>query len=314
MTFNPNEDRFPEHRADTNQRGEYSDMQIAAAALWAVRDGLKQRDLAAGAVLYAVRFVQTLSTTGWLGQPALWATSAVYIDRDIYRYLVELEIKLASHWWNGSSNHGESTVNKVVSGFARAGLFMIPSGCLDRKDPDYKYRCDSGADAVIDVEPGKDYLTRSGNPPIFHIWTGPLYKFDTDGTASNFLPTLATPSPCNTAFEVEIDDDVTFTSPNRRTSTPTSGVWRTVSNTSSSGCHTTWQPVASDWNSLIGTSGETLVYYRVTTRNSAGGEVRKSTRPANGLFGNFDPPYLVVSGSLPAVGIPPKPPAHLEVH
>lgn len=316
MTFNPldPQDHFPEHRRNTDQQNEYSDMQIASAALWAVREGLKQRDLAAGAVLYLGRFVQTLGTTGWLGQPALSRTSSGYIDRDIYRYLVELEIKLTSRWWNGASNHGESTVNKVVSGFARAGVFMIPSGCLNRKGPHYKYLCDSGADAVIDVEPGADYLVRSGNRPTFHIWTGPLYKFDANGTASNYSPSPATPSVCNQAFEVEIASDITFTPPNRRTSTPTSGVWKTVSNTSPTGCHATWQPDASAWNSLKGTTGDTLVYYRVKTRNSAGGEVRESTRPANGLFGNFDPPYLVVSGNLPTDGTPPVPPAHLRVN
>jgi hypothetical protein len=316
MTFNPADpqDHFPEHRK-AGQQGEYSDMQIASAALWAVRDGLKMRDPAAGAVLYLGRFVQTLATTGWLGQPTISRTSSGYIDRDIYRYLVELEIKLASRWWNGSSNHGESTVNKVVSGFARAGIFLIPWACLDgNAATPAGSPCESGADAVIDVEPGKDYLARSGSPPTFHIWTGPLYKFDVNGAASNFSPSPATPSLCNTAFEVEIDNDITFTSLNRRTSTPASGVWKTVSNTSSSGCHATWQPHASDWNLLKGTSGETHIYYRVKTRNSAGAEVRESTRSANGLFGNFAPPYLVVSGSLPTDSTPPKPPVGLEVH
>ena len=300
MTFDPNDpqDHFPEHRK-AGQRDEYSDMQIAAAALWAVREGLKKREPAAGAILYLVRFVQTLATTGWLGQPAL---SAPYSDREIYRYLVEIEVKLASRWWAGSLNPGESTVNKVVSGFARAGIFMIRWACLDgNMTTPAGSPCESGADAVIDVEPGKDYLARSGSPPTFHIWTGPLYKFKVNGGAKPV--SNASPSLCNTAFEVEIANDINFTPANRRTSTPASGpsigVWKTVSNTSSSGCHTTWQPDASDWNLLKGTSGETYVYYRLSTQKSGGGNIRISTRPANGLFGDFDPPYVVVSGSLP---------------
>jgi hypothetical protein len=296
MTFNPNEDRFPEHRK-IGQRLEYSDMQIAAAALWSVRQGLKSWESVMGELLYYPRFVRTLATTGWLGQPQ--PLNSGYTDRDIYRYLVELEIKLASRW--AGSNSGESTVNKVVSGFSRAGIFMIPWACLDgRKKTPVGSPCESGADAVIDVAPGADYLDRSGIPPTFHIWTGPLYKFKVNGGAKRV--SNASPSLCNTAFEVEIASDINFTPANRRTSTPASGpstgVWKTVSNTSPSGCHATWQPDASDWNSLKGTSGETYVYYRVKTRNSVGGEVRESTRPANGLFGDFDPPYLAVSGSL----------------
>lgn len=306
-------DHFPEHRK-AGQQGEYSDMQIASAALWAVRDGLKQRDQAAGAVLYLGRFVQTLGTTGWLGQPTISKTSSGYIDRDIYRYLVELEIKLASRWWNGSSNHGEAMVNKVVSGFARTGIFMIRWACLDGDTATpVGSPCESGADAVIDVEPGADYLTRSGSSPTFHIWTGPLYKFDVNGTASNYSPSSATPSLCNSDFEVEIANDMNFTPGSTRSSTPANGIWKTVSNTSSSGCHATWEPDPSDWNLLKGTSGDTRVYYRVRTRNGGGGDVRISTRPANSLFGDFDPPYLVVSGNLPMDGIPPKPPQGLEV-
>lgn len=289
MTFNPLApgDHFPEHRI-SNLPGyaDYSDMQIAGAALWAVREGLKKRDPAAGAALYLGRFVQTLATTGWFGQPTISNISG-YTDRDIYRSLVELEVKLASRW---AGNPGESTVNKVVSGFAQAGVFMIPWGCLTTPAGNV---CDSGADAVIDVTPGKDNIARSGSRPTFHIWTGPLYKFDgTTGGTSSFKPSAATPSPCNKDFEVEIASDVTFTL-NRKTSTPSSGVWRTVSNESSSGCHKTWKPSISAWNALKGTSGQTKVYYRVTTKKS-GSNVRISTRPANGLFGNFDPPYLVV--------------------
>ncbi len=300
VTFNAAnpQDHFPEHRTRTPyQLDSYSDMQIAAAALWTVREGLKKRDPAAGAAVYLGRFVQTLATTGWLGQPTISLncditdpTKCSYIDRDVYRYLVELEVKLASRWRGASLNSGESTVNKVVSGFARAGIFMIPWECLITPALS---SCDSGADAVIDVKPGKDSIARSGLRPIFHVWTGPLYKFDgASGAASNFKPSAATPSPCNTAFEVEIANNETFTL-NRKTSTPVNGVWKTVSNKSSSGCHKTWRPNISAWNALKGMSGETKVYYRVTTKKS-GSNIRISTKPANGLFGEFDPPYLVV--------------------
>jgi hypothetical protein len=314
MTFNPADpqDHFPEHRK-AGQQGEYSDMQIAAAALWAVRDGLKQRDPAAGAVLYLGRFVQTLGTTGWLGQPTMSPTSSGYIDRDIYRYLVELEIKLASRW-AGSLIPGESTINKVASGFARAGIFMIPWACIDVAsatpcvDPYV-----SGADAVIDVD--KDVVTRSDNPPTFHIWTGPVYKFD--GTDTALSPTMANPAPCNTQYSIEISSAPTFPAgPQTKTRTGS------VLNTSTAGCHGTWKPIAAEWNAVKGVSGQTEVYYRVTTRHisaqvptcpasSASGDVRISTCPASGLFGSFVHPSVLVIP--PADTIAPSVPTNLSV-
>ncbi|HLZ35183.1 MAG TPA: hypothetical protein VKP13_14300, partial [Nitrospira sp.] len=70
------QDHFPEHRkaayntldSSTAWQMPYSDMQIAAAALWSVRQGLKSRDPIMGALLYQTRFMRTLATTGWLGQ------------------------------------------------------------------------------------------------------------------------------------------------------------------------------------------------------------------------------------------------------
>ncbi|MBH0184980.1 MAG: hypothetical protein HP477_06080 [Nitrospira sp.] len=293
-------DHFPEHRI-VGQRGDYSDMQIASAALWEVREGLKRRDPVAGAMLYLQKFVQTLGKTGWLGQPDTWDDNSGYIDRDVYRYLVELEIKLVSHWWSGSNNLEESMVNKVVAGFARAGIFMIPSGCLAPQST-----CNSGADAVIDVEPGKDYLLTSSVTPRFHIWTGPLYKFDGYGWV---LPLSTTSSVCNTEYEVEIDSDRRFASPYKWTSTPVSGAWRQLP----SGCHTILGPDDRAWGDLKRSSVDTRVYYRVRTRNSGGGDVRISTQPASGLFGDFDPPYVVVSGNALMDVTPPAVPGGLNV-
>lgn len=313
------QDHFPEHRTAAaavlvpsasdlypQWKMPYSDMQIAAAALWSVRQGLKSRDPVWGELQYLRQFVRTLGTTGWLGALTLVPASPahpdvkIYSDRDIYRHLVELEVKLVSRW-AGALIPEESTLNKVASGFARAGIFMIPSGCLDGDTTTpIGSPCESGADAVVDVEPGKDYLTRTAGPPTFHIWTGPLYKFNTTGLSS-----LATPS-CNTAFEVEISTDKTFNPANpahKKTST-VSGVWRTAT-----GCHATWRPDQSDWNALIGATARTLVYYHVKTRNSAGSELRDSNRPAKGLFGDVDPPYLVVSDDVS----PPSAPTNLRV-
>ena len=312
------QDHFPEHRTAAaavlvpsaydpypQWKMPYSDMQIAAAALWSVRQGLKSRDPVWGEFHYLRQFVRTLGTTGWLGALTLVPASPaypdvrIYSDRDIYRHLVELEVKLVSRW-AGALIPEESTLNKAVSGFARGGIFMIPAGCLDGDaTTPIGSPCESGADAVVDVEPGKDYLTRTAGPPVFHIWTGPLYKFQADG-----LHSLAT-SSCNTAFEVEISTDKTFVNPaNKKISTPVSGVWLTAT-----GCHATWQPDLSDWNALVGTSGRALVYYHVTTSTSAGGELRDSNRPANGLFGDVDPPYLVVSDDV----TPPAAPTNLRL-
>lgn len=317
------QDHFPEHRtraADmlTSSDGwvmAYSDMQIAAAALWSVRQGLKSREPVLGELTYIKRFVRTLATTGWFGTAALAqerkerkeGSPLIYIDRDIYRYLVELEVKLAKHW-TGMSGPGESTVNKVASGFARAGIFMIPWVCLELNPTT---SCTTGADAVIDVEPGHDIRDRSLPPPTFHIWTGPRYRFEEVNPMSGAPPgapplvtggaAVMSPSPpCNTQFEVELSNDRTFPSGSRKLSTPASGVWRTVG----TDCHATWQPDATDWTDLLAASGDTVVYYGVTTRKSPGVDVRVSTSPARGLFGVFDPPNVVVNDVI----IPPPPP------
>jgi Fibronectin type III domain len=320
MTFDSSlplvQDHFPEHRlnaASLNQISSgamtYSDMQIAGAALWAVRQGLiRLEPVVMGEMLYLVRFIDTLEKAGWLGtltRITLPSSALVYTDRDVYRSLVELEVKMASQWEPSPAASG-STVNKVAAGFARAGIFMIPWACLDVAPATpcvAPYQ--SGADAVIDVD--KDVVMRSDNPPTFHIWTGPAYRFDGTDTAS-----MANPAPCNTQYKIEISSAPAFPA----------AVTKTSTGTVTTGCHGAWLPDASEWNAVKGVSGQTSVYYRVTTRNmsmqvptcpanSISSDVRISTCPASGLFGSFEPPSVLVTPVVDT--IPPSAPTNLSI-
>lgn len=176
----PDSDHFPEHRHNGYQ-GDYADMQIAAAALWAVRQGVLSKDASrertVGAMLFLTRFAGALRTIGWFGKPpnmggwyglepltsARWfgVTTITNTDRDIYLGLLDLEIQLANQWAQAGSTEqdGAHVMNKVTAGFARAGIFMVPVVCIDG-DPSTtdQSRCleteggESGGDAVIQVD------------------------------------------------------------------------------------------------------------------------------------------------------------------
>jgi hypothetical protein len=272
---------------------------------------------------YLVRFVQALSLTGWNGLTppttnwfAEWSEPAQSTDRDIFLGLLELELQLANQWaGDGSSDSGAHLTNKVTAGFAKAGIFLIPLACIDgdpattTKGTNWCPNGESGADAVIDVDDDDptddpvidgvthregDYLKRDGSPPKFHIWTGPRYVFQKDGTA--MFPQTA---PCNTEFQVEVSNNVdaqwNLINPT------TSGFIKVRLDTTdlAKQCYGEWVVPQEMWKKLNG--GDKL-YYRATTRDASGQSVRTSTAPGNGLF-QVPPPYAIVNttGRPPAV-------------
>ncbi|MGH7392953.1 MAG: hypothetical protein ACREM3_26385, partial [Candidatus Rokuibacteriota bacterium] len=280
-------DHFPGHR--TLATGEYADGQIPGAALWQVRAGMRSKDLPSGTAQYWVRLNRALWDFGFV--PTTCTTCAGNVctacDRDIYRYTQDLMRQVTQQWATSGQpggprafNHnGAHTTSKALSGFARTGIFLTPYQCIDGNpatgDPAF---CpvaaggENGGDAVVDVDDNDttddvtidgithrevDYVRRAGGPPTFQVWTGPRHKFDASGAARNFTPSTATPSPCNTLFQVEAASDEAFT-----TNLVTSG-FMPVSATAAPQCFDTWTLPAAAWNTLKGTAGDTKIFYRV---------------------------------------------------
>ncbi|GEM_PF-6695583 len=293
-------DLFPDHRKIS--RGEYADMQIAAAALWEVRQGARSKDPDWGPWWHFQQFVRTLATTGWLG-PLETVSQAngklASTDVNVYRGLLDLEVKLLNQWLTSQAanpHSGSHTANKVTAGFAKAGIFLIPPVCLDSDKNTYddlhcpqKEGGENGGDAVIDID--HDYLDKNASPPRFHVWTGPRYKFAKDETATSFAPSKETPSPCNLEYQIELANDPNF-SVNLSTSTSASGAWLQVS-PHQGNCEADWQPDVSAWKALTSGAGETWVYYRVRTRMGSGTTELFSTSPAKHTF-EVAAPYAVV--------------------
>ena len=288
-------DHFPEHRRVAV--GEYADMQILTAALWQVQVGLRSRSQTSGLFPFTVRFARALRKTGFLG------LTPPDSDLGIYQYSYDLESTLVDAW----ATADDSTVSKVTAAFARAGLFLVPYSCLDDDpatfDSGFCPAGDHGGDAVIEIDdndptddatirgtryPEVDYLELGGPPPTFHVWTGPLYRFDGGGMA-----VLAGPAPCNRRYRVEVSTQGTFP----QEGTFDSG-WREVHGDPSAaappGCYGTWAPRGEQWAKLqTGGSGSRL-YYRVTTTDANGKNLRISTDPGGGLY-SVPPPYAVLT-------------------
>jgi hypothetical protein len=298
-------DHFPEHRrlaadeyrgfAEPEREAAYADMQIGAAALWQLQLALRSKSRSAGLLPFAPRLARALRKTGFDGftpEPN---------DLGIYRYLHDLEEKLVEEWASPADHDGAHLAHEVTASFARAGLFLVPYQCLDADPASHdSHFCPSGGDggdAVIDVDdndpgddyeirgvrhPEADYLEIGGPPPTFHVWTGPLYRFDSAGAAE-----LTGSVPCNGRYRVEASTDPTFP-PGE---TVDSGQ---VEVSADPGCYGAWTPTAEPWRRLQAGGPGTRLYYRVTTWDGSGGNPRISTAPGNGQW-PLPPPYVVLT-------------------
>lgn len=306
VPFNPATpaDHFPEHRdAET---GEYAEGQIAAAALWQVRLGMRSKCRPSGQPQFWVRVTRALKNTGFFGFTP--GTN----DRGLFQYLYDLEVEMMDEWATSGApggppafaHNGAHTANKVAAGFAKTGLFLVPWSCLDEdagtSDPTFCPAGDTGGDAVIDIDdndPGDDitvsgvnhyehdFLELDGPAPIFQVWTGPRWKLN--GTSAR--PVTGTPL-CNTEYNVEVSIDPTF-------ATAVSSGWNTVDTDPGNGapdCYGTFTPSAAEWTALQSDGALSRVYYRVRTRSGAGVNERISTEPGNGLW-TVPPPYAVIT-------------------
>lgn len=195
---------------------------------------------------------------------------------------------------------GADTTNKVTSGLARAGIFLIPSQCLDGQattsDPLACPSGENGGDAVIDLDVS-DFLklpSAGGKLPKFHVWTGPRYRFNPGSGKA----TYDDPAPCNARFMVEVSTDPQFPAA-LTVKSPWKPVKRTPSQTSVAQCYDTWMPTAKDWKRLAKQlnalpSRVKRIYYRAWTDDLAGGNVRVSTQPGAGLW-TVPPPSAIVT-------------------
>lgn len=142
-------------------------------------------------------------------------------------------------------------IHKVLTGFSRAGIFL------------------SDADAVIDIN--DDYLNRNDAAgPTLSVWTGRDYTFNPDGSVNTAT------QPFNTRFTVEVANDEAFT-----VNLVSSGVQTGV--VAGAGGMGSWTIPTADWTTL---KAQDQIFYRLTTTNNSGGNVRTSGNPGGGFLTN----------------------------
>jgi hypothetical protein len=231
-------DAFPSHRniggVDMNAEA-HADGQIVDWALWQTRYGLNDISVL-GTLVIDTDLLKALTSAGK-------GITDGTTDQSVEAAYVDLLTQLAIQF--GSS----SDVNKLLAGFAQAGIFL------------------SDRDAVIDID--HDYLARgSATGPTFTIWTGRNYTFDGSGNA------VLNQNVFNTQLTVEVANDKNFT-----VNHVSSGVLGGVTNSAAGVPTATWTLPPADWNTLK--SGDSL-YYRVTTTDSNGQNSCVSTSPGCG--------------------------------
>ena len=241
-------DVFPEHRAGNAEA--HADGQIIDWALWSTRAGLNGLS-ALGTLSINTSLMKALTTAGGGITDSL-------SDKDVHDSYLDLEKKLLVQF----GTNGD--INKVLAGFARAGI------CLSERD------------AIIDID--DDFLAQ-GSPtgPTFTVFGGRDYEFPAPGS------TAATSSAFNTQFEIEVANDAAFT-----VNRVTSGLIGTIAVSTQGVPLATWTLPTASWNTLkTGTS----LFYRVTTKDGTGGNARISTSPGNGSVASVDPPRAVINAS-----------------
>jgi len=228
-------DIFPEHRINFGDGFPHTDGQIISWALWSCRQELL--DITSLGTFNINTNLLTAQTTAGVGVQT--GNSFLRVHNSFLDLLQQL-----APLYSTSRN-----IHKILSGFARAGIFLSPS------------------DAIIDIN--DDFLDRDdANGPTFTVWTGRDYTFNANGTVNTGN------QPFNTRFTVEVANDEAFT-----VNLISSGVQAGV--VAGAGGVGTWNLPVVDWNTL---KVQDQIFYRVTTNNNAGGNVRNSANPGNGTL------------------------------
>lgn len=320
VPFNPASpgDHFPERRRlRPAAADDYGDMQIAAAALWQVREGMRSIDPVSGPILFFSRFARALRMTGFMTVDP--GTS----DRGIYELLQDLELQMIDQWATAGTIPSDAppgtpapfshSTNKVIAGFAKAGIFPIRAECLSGTASRSVLvpcpRGKQGAEAVIDIDDGEpeddvdaqgqpspdhERLRLGGPPPVFHVWTGARFRFHgADNEDTRPMPSSA---PCHGRFRVEVSTDPEF-----KVGVVVQSEWIEVdtdtTTPSTPECYGNWAPSTRNWEELQKAGDGARLYYRARTSDSGtpnDPDERLSTRPGNGLW-NVLPPFAVLS-------------------
>jgi hypothetical protein len=197
-------DRFPDHRRiGGGGLGDYADGQIVGSAFWHLWQGMYSLvNDAASPVLWS-RINRGIWSTGFAPSSCLESPSC---DLNIYRAARELLIHLGEEW--KETDAGQSSMNKLLAAFARAGIFAVPPMCLEADsvatDADDPVLCEKGlnaGDAIVIADDrtttdgrnqwgirlaDDDFIAAGGTTtpgPLFRVWTGPTFEFDATGTA-----------------------------------------------------------------------------------------------------------------------------------
>jgi hypothetical protein len=236
-------DIFPDHFSTGGSTESHSAGQIISWAQWSSRQGMNDATIW-GTLSINLNTIKAM-TTGGMGVLVDGSAKSIHDSyQDLLRQLVPLY-------------QNSRLINKILAGYARAGIFLSPK------------------DAVIDID--HSYLDRnSATPPVFTIWTGEDYTF-----SGNNVVTSGS-LPFNTQFRVEVANDEAFTV-NVRNSGWVGGV------TSGAGGTATWSLSNADWNTL---KAGNYLFFRVTTRTPGGGggggggaSVRNSWQPGDNFLG-----------------------------
>jgi Zn-dependent metalloprotease len=242
------QDIFPEHKTNFGDGFPHSDGQMICWALWNARTELNAID-ALGTFSINFNLVNALAASG------VGVINGVTF-RNIHDSYIDLLQQLATRY--NTSRY----IHKILTGFARAGLFLSPS------------------DAVIDIN--DDYLNRGDAAgPTFTVWTGRDYAFNANGSVNTAN------QPFNTRFTIEVANDENFTV-NVISSGQLGGV------TAGAGGSAAWTMPAANWTTV---RAQDQIFYRVTTTDNAGGTVRTSGNPGNGFFTNVPVARAIINES-----------------
>jgi hypothetical protein len=297
-------DTFPNHRWGMGgASGDYADGQIVGAALWHLWQGTRSQALVAGTPTLWGRLNQGIAMTGFGTTQCPFDSESC--DSNVYRGGRELLYQLTAAWLN-SPAEGRRSTNKLLSAFARAGVYLTPTTCLGANsgsglattDSQFCANGLSGADAIVDISDGvpdgtqslgiqfedEDFVSRLDTvPPTFRVWTGVPFRFGGDpldpgrATEDNTL--------CNTNMRVQF-----------RVSGTTGYVGDGMKQLAAGHkCFDTWTPDPVWWRDVFlaqHAPGQTRirVEYKATTWSGDGSladpTLRDSANPGNGVWPN----------------------------
>lgn len=228
-------DVFPEHSSLPAASIEgHSSGQIMSWAMWSTRQGMNDAT-GLGTLSINLNTIKAMTTAG-----STLLDGSEKSVHDSYQNLLKQLVPLYK---------SSRLIHKLLSGYARAGIFLSPK------------------DAIIDIN--DSYLDRaSASGPVFTIWTGADYTFNSNNTVNT------TTQPFNTQYLIEIANNEAFTS-NLVSSGWLTGV------TSAAGGTATWLLPSTDWNTL---KAADAIYYRVTTKDASGANLRYSWQPGNNFL------------------------------